>query len=316
MGVVLVVAIQPDVGKTAVATGLAYLLAYQGRKVHLVRLRSDAAEDPQAQGDAELFASLSYSAAPDGPRALSDAISYIQDIPDEATVILEAASAMAAEAVAGSLNASVLIVALADEDALSTLAEQAKASGERLVGVVVTGAVPVRAAQVSDQLRTVHIPVLAVLPEDRLLAAPSIQDIIDALGARILVDGAARDTPIPQVQIGSIGSDPGVSYFGRVADKAVVTRYDKTDVLLSALNTFPPLIVISGGREPSSYVIDRASNNEGLTILLSPYDTRETVSRISALYQRVPFFGKPKVERMGELLRQHLHDEFQLARLQ
>lgn len=311
----LVASTAPHAGKTAVTAGLAHLLLYRGWRVHLIRLRPETTDDPHASADAALFAALPAVEAPDEPLSLNEAAGHARSAGEDTTVLVEAAHGQATGPVAEALNAKVILVAPAEEGAVRGLPQQAKEIGEQLGAVIVTGAVPRTVGRIRDQLQTAEVPVLAVLPEDRCIAAPAIQAITEALGARVLFHGADPQTSVTTVQIGSIGSDPGVSYFGRVADKAVVTRFDKTDVLLSALGTPTPLIVISRGREPSPYVIDRASNNEGLTILVSPYDTRETVSHIAALFHRTPFSGEKKVERMGELLSQNLCDETLLTRL-
>ncbi|HXF50255.1 MAG TPA: DRTGG domain-containing protein, partial [Dehalococcoidia bacterium] len=194
-------------------------------------------------------------------------------------------------------KARVLLVARGELD--EETRRQAERLGGRLAGVVLT-AVPEKEAQ------SAAAPVIAALPEDRLLAGPSVRDVRDALEARTLVEDGA-DAALEWVVVAPIASDPGAPYFTRWGRKAVVVRHEKADLMLAALGTELDCLIITGGREPLPYVLDRI-RNEGrdLTVLLSPLDTYQTMRRIEKLYGASRFAGMRKVERAAELLRERL----------
>jgi hypothetical protein len=282
----LVASGSPAAGRTTVTAGLAWLAASEGRKVAVRR----AGDGHAARADAAFYAAVPAFGAAAEPAAL-DSLR-----PSGGVDLWEAPAGDITEAAART-NARVLLVARGRLD--DETRAQAERLGERLAGIVVTAATEPAGS-------TVTAPVIAALPEDRLLAGPSVRDVREALEARVLVkDGA--DAALEWIVIAPIASDPGAPYFTRWGRKAVVVRHEKADLMLAALGTELDCLIITGGREPLPYVLDRI-RNEGrdLTVLLSPLDTYRTMRRIEQLYGATRFVGMRKVERAAELLRERL----------
>src|SRR5205085_7118012 len=105
--------------------------------------------------------------------------------------------------------------------------------------------------------------------------------------------------------INPITTDPGQAYFSRRGNKAVITRSDKTDLQLAALQTNTDCLILTGGLMPSPYTLDRAANEE-ITLVLTKENTRATVSRLESIFERSRFTSERKLERMSELLQQRL----------
>lgn len=286
MAPLIVASVAPGAGRTTVTAALAWLAARDGRAVAVRR----AGDDDAARADAALYAHIPGVSAPPEPVRL-DALASAGDAD-----LWEAPPGDVAEA-AAQAGARVLLVARGELD--EETGRQAERLGGRLAGVVLT-AVPEKEAQ------RAAAPVIAALPEDRLLAGPSVRDVRDALEARTLVEDGA-DAPLEWVVVAPIASDPGAPYFARWGRKAVVVRHEKADLMLAALGTELDCLIITGGREPLPYVLDRI-RNEGrdLTVLLSPLDTYQTMRRIEKLYGVSRFAGMRKVERAAQLLREGL----------
>ncbi len=282
----LIASVSPGAGRTTVAAALAWLAVSQGRQVTLCR----AGDDDAARADAAFYASVPAFRSPPEPQPL-DSLEA-----SGAVDVWEAPPGDVAD-VAARANARVILVGRAALD--DATRQQAERLGERLAGVVLT-AVPEAAA------RKPAPPVIAALPEDRLLAGPAVRDVRDALEARTLMEDGA-DTTLEWVVVAPIASDPGAPYFTRWGRKAVVVRHEKADLMLAALGTELDCLIITGGREPLPYVLDRI-RNEGrdLTVLLSPLDTYQTMRRIEKLYGVSRFTGMRKVERAADLLRERL----------
>jgi BioD-like phosphotransacetylase family protein len=141
-----------------------------------------------------------------------------------------------------------------------------------------------------------------VLPEDRVLAAPSVDDIARAVEARWLAAATPRGT-IDRVMIGTVASDAASPYFGARERKAVVTRYDKTDIQLAALLTDVDMLVLTGGGAPSPYLMDRVhSTREDLSVVVAEQDTVATMRVIEGLYGQSRLDGAGKMRRAAELL--------------
>ena len=96
----------------------------------------------------------------------------------------------------------------------------------------------------------------------------SVSDVASALNARWLA-GAGDRGSFDRVMIGTVSSDAASPYFGNRERTCIVTRYDKTDVQLAALQTDIECLVMTGGGEPSPYLLDHARRRrEGDRVVL------------------------------------------------
>jgi BioD-like phosphotransacetylase family protein len=262
---ILVAASTPGAGATTVAVGLAYRLAYAGHEVRLERLSGD----DRAASDAAVFATLDFCIASGSPVDASA-------VPDGAVVVIEAPAGADAAALASRLGAKLVAVdggAGAPSGAALTIVNRARKGGA------------------------------VTLPEDRLLAAPTVGQIAETARARVLVRSVEGDRAvIEHIVIGAISHDSADTYFERFPRKAVVCRAEKTDLGLAALITGAEVLVLSGGNDPSPYLLDRAGASRATTVLLAPEGTVETVRDIEGLYGTAPFSHAAKVERAGELI--------------
>jgi BioD-like phosphotransacetylase family protein len=278
MTTLIIASAEPRSGRTAVAAALAYRAARDGRPITVARLAGDDSAAP----DAAAFDALDGLTAPAAPIDAAAASSVTGDL------ILEAPSGPV-DAVATQLSAKVIVVAGPNSPTLVV-------PPAMLAGTIVTNAshaqMPVL-AQRQD--------VLAVLAEDRTLAAPSVADIASALKARTLAEG--DDAAIGRVMIGTVSSDAASPYFGNRASTCVITRFDKTDIQLAALNTDLQCLVLTGGGEPSPYLLDRiAGHRPDVAVLLAEGTTVDTVHAIEPLFATSRFSGQSKLDRMVALL--------------
>jgi BioD-like phosphotransacetylase family protein len=277
MSVVVVTSSQPRAGRSTIAAAIAYRLARDGKRVMLARL----AGDESAEADARAFAEFDAVSSPGRPLRAGELTSTDGD-----ALVVEAPPGPLPEGV----PADVKTIAVA------AFESGAPASGGS-TAMVATG-VP------AEQLASVRSGsgVIAALPEDRLLAAPSSSDIASALDARWLVE-SPEEGAIERVMIGTVASDAASPYFASRERKCVVTRYDKTDIQLAALLTDLELLVLTGGGQPSPYLLDRvASAGAGVSVLLVEQSTVDAVRQIEALYRRSRFRGRAKLERAVALL--------------
>lgn len=279
MAVLLVASSEPGVGRSLVAAAFAYRFGREGRAVTLARLTGDAG----AEADAATFARLDGIVAPRAPVERAEVTKLSGD------VILEA-PAGDVEDLAQALDARVLVVG-GPSSAMDVVPP------DRVAGHVLTN-VPVHAVPTVGK----RAAVVAVLPEDRVLAAPSIADIAAALQAEVLIE---QGTPagIERVMIGTVASDAAAPYFGNRERICVVTRFDKTDIQLAALVTDVECMVLTGGGRPSPYLLDRVrGTRDDVVVLLAPDNTVETMRSMEGLYCRSRLDGRGKLERAVALL--------------
>jgi BioD-like phosphotransacetylase family protein len=289
---------RPRTGKTAVAVGLAHRLRHDKRPAALIRLGSP--DDESAAADARCFASLGLAAG-DASRPLSsdEAVGLMKGAPDT-TFLLELPTG---EAASPGEAPAVLVERFADLDAAKTAS-----LGGSLAGVIITATPASRLAAVSEELAGHHIPLLAALPEDRLLAAPTIADMAAALEAQALFLDGRADTVVERMTIASIASDPGQGYFVRFGPQAVIVRCDKPDLHLAALHTSTLCLILTGGRMPLAYVTERAES-EGVPVLITAKDTPAAVRALEPLYAGGRFGGRSKAERIAQLMAERVDND-------
>jgi len=293
---------RPRVGKTAVAVGLAQRLRQAGRAAALIRLGPP--NDESAAADARCFASLGLAAG-QAPRPLSvdEAVGLITSAADT-TFVHELP---AGEAAGPGTGPAVLVERFADLDAAKA-ASLAKTLAPSFAGVIVTATPAPRLAAVTTDLAGQGVPLLAALPEDRLLAAPTIADMAAALDAQALFLDGRAGTIVERMTIASIAADPGQGYFVRFGPQAVIVRCDKPDLHLAALHTSTLCLILTGGRMPLGYVTERAES-EGVPILITTKDTAAAVRALEGLYAGVRFGGRGKAERVAQLMAERLDND-------
>lgn len=279
-------------GATTVAVGLAHRLAYAGHAVRLERLVAPGGNDARATGDAATFTTIDFATASGAPRTL-DQLRGNEPRDDEDVTIVEAPAGIDAASLAKQLGGRLVLVGAAG-------------------GSTPGGSTPGDSAPDDALAITNHAlqPSALALPEDRVLAAPTVGALIEASGARVLVRSTEGEAAICEhVLVGPIAADSDEPYFRRFPRKAVVTRAEKVDVALSALRTDTVCLVLSGGDEPSPYILDRVGSARDTTLLLAPQGTVETVRDIEGAFGKSPFSGPLKAERAGELMAAALSDE-------
>ncbi|MGE0227442.1 MAG: DRTGG domain-containing protein [Dehalococcoidia bacterium] len=276
MPVIVVSGSEAGAGATTVAAGLAHRLAYAGHRVRVERLAFGA----NAERDAATFGMLEFASSAGRP-VQAGAIS-----PDDGVTVIDASMSPDAGTIAGALGAVRVAVMLAGH-----------------VGGTTTGAALVieNHAAAGGQLR---------LPEDRLLAAPTVGTLIAASRARVVARSTEGERAICEhIVIGAISHDSDQPYFARFPHKVVVTRAEKVDIALSALRTDAECLILTGGSDPSPYVLDRVAASRGTTLLVAPEGTVETVRDIEGTFGRSAFSSDAKVERIGMLMASAVSDD-------
>jgi BioD-like phosphotransacetylase family protein len=279
MPIIVVTSAEQGAGKTGVAAAIARHVAYTGQPARLVRIASDAG-GTNADADASWFGSLNF--VPGSP-AFAVTPAGVSATAEEIVVVEADGSA------AGSIpDASYVVV--------GREGQPVAVEGIEAAATVVTRARTLPAAGEAEP----GTPAI-VLVEDRTLNGFGVDEVQALLHAEVLVEGDPTDETCDDLVIAPIASDAGQPYFKRFGSKAVVARFDKTDMHLAAMQSDPVCLILSGGRRPSEYLFDAASA-QGITVLLSRTDTENTVIALERIFERTRFSGGRKLDRMAELL--------------
>lgn len=215
-----------------------------------------------------------------------------------------------ARTVADMFEAAIVLVSRFESvmEVDNILAVREAMAGHDFLGVVIN-AVP-RASQemverlVRPFLENQGIPVLAVLPQDPILCAVSVNELVEHLGAEILCCPDHGEDLVETMMVGAMSVDSALAYFRRHANKAVITGGDRVDIQLAALETATTCLILTGNLRPNPLIVARAEE-QCVPVLLVTSDTMTTVRRAEGLFGRARFRQRSKIERFEMLLDAH-----------
>ncbi len=209
--------------------------------------------------------------------------------------------------VAEMLNARALVVIKYDADlqVLDDALTARKRLGEALIGVVLNAVPRQRMPFVQESIKPAleerGVPVLAVLPQERLLLSVSVVELAEFLNGRVLCCEDQTDELVEHLMVGAMGVESALSYFRRKPNKAVITGGDRPDIQLAALETSTKCVILTGNLRPSPIILGRAEE-VGVPMILVRQDTLSTVEIIERFFGKTRFHLDKKVDRFEEML--------------
>ena len=332
MGVLCVASDAPSSGKTSLAAALLTLATRSGRKVAYFRPSGPRSQVDRDTAFIEEVVLGSRTKRPDEPLAVAeppDAAVPIDAILKQAraaaqeadrqgqALVLEVPSRAAdaispweqglevAQAVGGSLIVIKRYAPLTDGTALGN---QLCSLKESLAGVLVNLAPRYRlreaVAHLAQSAHSIASPFLGVLPQDRLMMAPTVAQLAAHLNARWILGEEKANSLVCRVLIGGNLMDWGPTYFGRYEDKAVVVRGDRPDIQLAALSSPSACLLLTGGHQPLPYVYHEAEERE-VPLLTVDGDTFSTTQSLESLQIQATVHHEHKIHRFLQLLEQY-----------
>jgi BioD-like phosphotransacetylase family protein len=185
---------------------------------------------------------------------------------------------------------------------------------ESLVGVVLNAIPRQRMPFVQEMAKPAleehGVPVLAVLPQERLLLSISVGELAKFLSGDILCGAEKADELVEHLMVGAMSVDSALTYFRRKPNKAVITGGDRPDIQLAALETSTKCLILTGNLHPSPIILGRAAE-VGVPMILVRQDTLTTVEVIERFFGKTRFHQEKKIQRFEEML----EDRFDFERL-
>ncbi|MCY3558958.1 MAG: DRTGG domain-containing protein [Chloroflexi bacterium] len=286
MASILVTSTLPGDGKSVVAAGIAAALRATGATVRLERV----GDSDSASADAVQLSQVN------GVRSSGQPVAPTDIALDTDHVVIEAGDASGIE---GDRTVLVTRHGEADDDTV------ARALESLAPDLVVINAVPQYGdaeaiARVSGMGASTASAVCA-LPQDRHLAAPTVNDIAPAIEGALSGDEALFDESSRDLVIGPVSAHEGMDYFRKYPDKTLVTRHDRIDIALGALDYEPLCLILAGGEPTLPYVAQRAER-ESFALITTSMSTLEAVEAIGELYGRAAFVGRRKLDTAIDLV--------------
>ena len=219
--------------------------------------------------------------------------------------------ALAGRRTVEALRAKAILIASYESNLkASQIVDAAKALAGHLQGVVIN-AVPMRRmdsvkATLVKSVQQAGIRVLGTLPEDRTLLTVSVGELAEHLGGNIITSPERSDNLVESVMVGAMSPDPAVSYLSLKQNKAVVTRGDRPDIQLAALQTSTSCLVLTDNiNQPLPTILSLAKTTK-VPIIIVKNDTMHTMEALEAIFDKAKLSHEWKVERLEQLLEQHL----------
>jgi len=222
--------------------------------------------------------------------------------------------------IAANLGAPVLLVVRGTgrrPDAIRQAAEvslaELRAQHAEALAVIANRCEPEQVTQVKEALAATSLPAWAV-PEDQLLAAPTVRAIMEAVEGRLVAgDEALLSREALELLVGAMSLE---HLMERLTDGAVViTPGDRGDILLGlvsahAADGFPSLagIVLNGGFEPPDVIARLVSGlGQRLPIIETDLGTFRTTNRAAAVRGRLSADSQRKVDTALALFERHVN---------
>lgn len=203
----------------------------------------------------------------------------------------------------------VLIVEYNDPGDVDEVLGAVDLIGDRLTGVIFNrvpdSTYDMLEGDIVPFLERRGVSVLGVIPRTKDLAGVTIEGLASELGAEVLTN-AGTDKFVERFLVGAMGADEALKTFRRAKDAAVVTGGDRSEIHTAALEA-PGVkcLVLTGGFQPSSAVLGKAEERD-VPILLVQSETLPTVERIEEVISGGRTRDQQTVERMAELLYNHV----------
>jgi len=185
----------------------------------------------------------------------------------------------------------------------------ARVLGQRLIGAVIN-ATPEREVdlfreRVAPVLEARGVPVMGVIPHQRLLGATTVGELAERIDCEYLVGEEQGHQLVESLCIGAMSIDHALTHFRRQRNKVVVAKGSRTDVLLAALETTTRGLILTGNLEPQPVILTRAEEQK-VPVLQSPLSTLETIEAINACFGRTRFHQPEKFDLFRQALEANL----------
>ncbi len=212
---------------------------------------------------------------------------------------------LAAVTLADKLSSKVIIVVCystgyRDQE----LIQFAKKLGDKLIGLIINRVPETKATalqkEASEFLKNENIALLGVLPESRALLGISVAEIAAAIGGDLLTSPDKAGDLVENVMLGAMTPDSGRDYFNRLKNKAVVTRSERSDMQLAALETSVKCLIISGGK-PTISVMVKAEDKK-VPIVVADGGIQDIVAGIERALSAAKFNNTGKLQAVTGLL--------------
>jgi uncharacterized protein len=214
-------------------------------------------------------------------------------------------SALACYTIAEKVNTRVVLLICYSTDYKDAEIDQVITKlGARLAGIVVNqvpeSKLTAVKAECEGYFKSRGVAVLGILPESRPLLGVSVAEIAVALGAEIISSKEKSGDLVENVMLGAMTPDSAREYYNRKRNKAVVTRSERPDMQLAALDTSTRCLIVTK-QKPSMPVMVKAEDKKVPVIVVNK-DIAEVVAAIEQAFAKSRFQHMQKLTVLAAIL--------------
>lgn len=218
-------------------------------------------------------------------------------------------SGLSAPEIAAKLNSTMLLItrASSDEfiDKVLACKKLIEILGAKLQGVILNFVPYYLQRHIKEDiiplLESNGMKVYGAIPEISGLLNPTIRDIAEELRGEVLTAIDKIDATYETILVAAMGCESALIYARRAANKLVIVGGDRTDIILSVLETPTIGIVLTGGIHPGSRVI-AVAEQKGVPLVLVNYDTYTTIQMIHRISGKI----KPQDIKRVSIVRENI----------
>ena len=184
---------------------------------------------------------------------------------------------------------------------------------DRLLGVIVNNVSKHRVWNIQNELvprlSKDKINFLGWIPDDRVLLAPRVNEVVSFLEGEYLTEEYNKEKLLDNFLIGGLVLDWGPTYFSIHEKSGVIIRGDRPDVQLAALHTEKTKAVfLTKAMKPVEYVYYEADQSK-IPLITVPGNTHDVAEKLEDLQQNIEFNHKEKLEYMVNLVEKNISIE-------
>jgi BioD-like phosphotransacetylase family protein len=201
-------------------------------------------------------------------------------------------------------------------DHLSFLKEYIRIEGISINGVIINKVKDLEDFRETrmDQVESLGLEILGMIPFHRDLTYPSVDYISDTLFAKILAGEKNLNRKVREIFVGAMSADAAVRnpLFSKEG-KLIITSGDRTDMIIAALESDTSAIVLTNNVLPPSNVISKAEE-KGVPLLMVPTDTFRTAKQIDDMERLLTWNEKDKIDLLERLVKENVDLDRMLER--
>lgn len=214
-------------------------------------------------------------------------------------------SALASYTITDKLVSRVILLICYSTDFKDTeILQVAQKLGDRLLGIVLNQVPESKLSIVQEDcteyFKSKGINVMGILPESRALLGVSIKEIAAAIGGEIISSEDRAEDLIENIMLGAMTPDSARDYYSRKRNKAVVSRSDRADMQLAALETSTKCLIVTK-QKPNTSVMVKAEDKK-VPVMLVDRDIKGIVAGIEQTIAKAKFQSTQKLQAMMVIL--------------